>query len=215
MGSVPALKPRKRPRVTFSSLVDILSSPAHRLVPLLQAQKYPQPGPVFGYKKAAEQLVRWLHTGVQPNPNDPGLRDHESLALFGALAIPGAPSALLPAGANAVSIPTKEPAWTVGKVEISVFPDLLVHRKVGRKVRANGAAKLYFRKDPLTTGPALAALLYFHRSQVLGDSMADPSLCAVTDVQSGLVYTATGSYQRLLGQVQNACKVIESLWPSI
>ncbi len=216
MAIVNSLPPRATPRVTFSALVDVLASPAHRLLPILHQQKYPKPGPVFGYKKATEQLVDWFVNGTTPNPEAPSLRDHEVDALNSALALPGVPSSLLPAGTLVASVPTTEPTWTVEGVEVSFSPDLLISGTIGRKgVPATGAVKLYLRKDPTTVGPMLAALIYFHRSQIVGDNLAEPGLCGIVDIQAGIVHTATGNYQRLVNQVQQACQVIAAVWPGI
>jgi hypothetical protein len=170
---------------------------------------------VFGYKKAVEQLVQWFHRGIIPNALARTLRDYEKVALSKAVAMPGAPASLLPAGADNIAVPGKIPTMTIHGVEVSFSPDLLVSKKVGKKIVASGAVKLYLRKQPLVSGPELAALLYYHRSQVAADPLADPHLCAVTDVQAGIVYTASGNHQRLLNQVQQACQVIAAIWPSV
>lgn len=216
MTTVKSIPSRLSPRVTFSSLVDVLTSPSHRLPTILQAQKYPKPGPVFGYKKATEMLCSWFVRGTDPDPSDPSLRDHEVAALLAALALPNTPDALVPSGTKSSSYPSNEPTWVVEGVEISFFPDLLIEGTVGKKATpATGALKLYLRKEPTVVGPTMAALLYFHRSQIVRDPLADPSLCCVTDVQAGIVHTATGNYQRLVNQVEQACQVIASVWPAI
>src|SRR5690349_4450257 len=140
MTNVASLPARPHPRITFSALVDVLTSPAHRLHSILQPQKYPKPGPVFGYKKATEQLVEWFVDGTALNPTDQALRDHEIDALFAAQSVPGAPAALLPAGTASCSVPSDEPTWNIAGVEISFFPDLLIHGNVGRS-QATGAVK--------------------------------------------------------------------------
>lgn len=214
MNKVISIPPRPNPRVTFSALADVLTSPTHRIPGLLQPQKYPKPGPVFGYKKTREQLAEWLTNGTPLNPNAPSLREHEAYALGAALSISGGPSSLLPSGTTSTRDASLEPTWLVAGVEVSFSPDLIVTGTVG-KTQATGAIKLYMRKEPLSVGPMLAALLYYHRAQVANDATADPSLCGVTDVQAGIVYTATGSYQRLVSQVQNACQVIAAVWPTL
>lgn len=217
MTHVASLPVRPQPRVTFSALIDVLSQPSHRVPVILRSQKFPKPGPVFGYKNATRQLVEWFVHGTALNRNDPILRDHEVAALDDAIQN-GPQSALWPAGASAASYPPTQSTWSVNGVEISFRPDVLLEgqgRKEGRKAAATGALKLYLRRDPTTVGPMMAALLYYHRSKVALDPDVDPALCAVTDVQTGVVHAATGSYQRLWNQVNHACQVIASVWPTL
>lgn len=205
------LTSRATPRITFSALGDALSQPAHRLVTILTNQKHPKPGPVFGYKKAKEQLVSNFINGTAINLNDPSLRAHEVHALAAAVSN-GTPTGLWPAGATSASQAPPQSTITLAGVDISFSPDALLDGTV-KKSAATGAIKLYLRKDPTTVGPMLAALLYFHRSQV--DAATDPSLCAIVDVQSGIVHVATGNFQRLVNQSSALCQVIAATWPSI
>jgi hypothetical protein len=199
--------------VTFSALVDVLSQPAYRLPSILKAHKYPKPGPVFGYKKATAQIVDWLVKGTPLDVSEVGLRDHEIDALD-ALTELGTAAAILPGGATSASRPPASSSWIVNGVEVSFAPDVLLNGRI-RKHDATGALKLYLRREPTTVGPMLAALLYYHRSQIVGDADADPALCAVTDVHSGVVHVATGSYQRLVNQIEATCTVIASTWPTV
>lgn len=212
MTIVQQLEPRPNPRVTFSALVEVLSSPTHRLIPILQSQKYPKPGPVFGYKKAVEQLVQHFVNGAQLDPASPDLREHEAYAIAAVQQV--GPAALMPAEVTSCSVHPRSSSWFLGAVEVSFSPDLLVEGTV-RRSRATGAVKFYMRKDPTSVGPTMAALLYYHRSQVIQDPDTDPELCVVSDVQSGIFYTASGNYQRLLQQAQTACNVIAAVWPTI
>lgn len=214
MPNIPSLPPRSAPRVTFSALVDVLTQPSHRLVGLLKKQKYPNPGPVFGYKKAREQLSNWAVNGTPPNLQDPALRDHEVDALTAAIQVFGTGQALLPDGATSASKPGLEQQWSVNGVDISVFPDLVVSGDV-RGTPATGAVKFFLRKDPTTVGPTLAALIYYHRRHIIQDPDIDPSLCAVVDVQAGEIYAATGSYRRLVSQIESSCTLIAAVWASV
>lgn len=210
MSHVAQLPPRNTPRVTFSALVDILSQPSHRLPAIIKPQKYPKPGPVFGYKKATAQLVDWFVNGTPLDPTDPGLRDHE-IDVLDAANNAGGKSALWPVAATSASHPPNSSVWSVAGVEISFAPDVLLRSSGG----STGALKLYLRKDPTAVGPTMAALLYYHRAQIACDPNTDPALCAVTDVQCGLVHVATGSFQRLVAQVQSACQVVAATWPFV
>lgn len=213
MTNIPPMSPRTTPRMTFSAMVDILSQPSYRLPAILKDHKYPARGPIFGYRQATEQLVSWFVDGTALDPSAPGLRDYEVAALNAAQQA-GTPAGLWPPGAVRATHPPKSSLWSLNGVEISFSPDVLLEGTV-KRTNATGAVKLYLRKDPTTVGPMMAALLFFHRSQIACDPDVDPALCAVTDVQAGMVYSATGSFQRVVAQVQAACQVIASVWPSI
>lgn len=207
--------PRAKPRLTFSALVDALAAPAHRLPAVLRPHKYPKPGPMFGNKQVRDQLVAWAVDGAALNPAAAGLREYETVALQNIASTITGVEELLPGPPTQVMRPsTKSSDWTLSGVTISFHPDVIVEQKKAKQVK-RGAVKFYVRQEPLNNGPMLASLLFWHRSQVLKEANVDPALCAVTDVQAGIVYTSTGSYKQLKGQVEQACTVIAAIWAGL
>ncbi len=206
-------KVREHPRVTFSSLAEILSSPAHRLPSILTKQKFPTPGPVFGYKKATEKLIAWCVDGVPPNSSEL-TREYEAAVIDLITENYATPNDLIGIDSCSFSKPPQVDSWSIDGVEVSVFPDLMVEAEIKGKIK-KGAVKFYMSKTPTEVGSSLAALIYYHQKEVLGNSDVDPSLCAVVDVRNDELYVATGSYRRLVKQATDSCKVIASLWGSL
>lgn len=77
--------------------------------------------------------------------------------------------------------------------------------------------KFHMSKDPLgnEVGPTMAALLYYYHSQIIQNPTANADLCIVYDVRDKVSHVATGKHTRLLRQVQDACSMIESIWPTL
>ena len=207
------MKVREHPRVTFSSLAEVLSSPSHRLPAILTKQKYPQAGPVFGYKKATEKIVSWCVNGTELNSSDMS-REYEADVVNHISNNYHTPNEMCGVEASSFSKPPQVETWSIGDVEVSVFPDVLVESEIKGQMKT-GAIKFYMNKTPTEVGASLAALIYYHQSEVLGKSDVDPSLCAVVDIQHDEVHIATGSYKRLVKQASDACKVIASVWDSL
>ncbi|WP_437720966.1 hypothetical protein [Sorangium sp. So ce861] len=205
--------PRLTPRVTFSSLAEVLSAPFPKAQQILKAQKYPKAGPTFSYKRAAEIAADHLVNGTVVNPTAHRLRPHEMDALAAFVAA----GSVLPPNTSASPPPKLRPKWFMQNVEISAYPEITITGQIGANGTGSGALKFYMRKEPLggNTGPAMAALLYYYQSQVLGLQNAHPAYCVVYDVRVGVPYVATGSYTRLINQVQAACSMIHVIWPTL
>jgi hypothetical protein len=210
MTIVNTIAPRATPRVTFSVMAELLAAPPHRVMTILKKQKYPKPGPVFGYKKATEQACAHMVNGTPLNVNAPGLRKHEVAALT---SLSGNTPTLPPGFDISQASRTNRPAWQINGVEISAYPDLMLTDPTSR----TGAFKFYMKRDHLDeeVGASMASLLFYYESHVLGQQSTQAAYCMVWDVRAGIPHIAGGSHRRMIGQLQNTCALVAALWPTI
>lgn len=110
-------------------------------------------------------------------------------------------------------------------VEVSVRADLLVLGS-SRGVNQFGAAVLRMTQDDADTEPArtkrrdiglyVATLARLHADQNLpSDRQVSNRLCMSIDVQHGELFQAPESNTRRMNDLENACRFIAAVWPSI
>ena len=201
------------PRLTFSALCQFLDATPTRQLSILRAQKYPSDGPMKSYVAALSQVKQYLTQGTPLNPDAQNLGDYEREVLRCLVASEWR----LPAGAVATYPNTGQATMTLGGVEISTLPDLYLEQTV-RGVRYTGAIKFYVSKSRelrADVGKWMASLLYRYMSDRLGDAAADPDLCCVYDVRQDEHHWATKSQKRLFQHIENACILINAVWPRL
>ena len=108
-------------------------------------------------------------------------------------------------------------------VEISIYVDLLVTGFIRGK-RRSGAAILRLTKrasssekeSRKTMGLYVATLCRTHLEQNmdLEFSMHNDLIMAI-DVQLGEVFTAPRAYKKRVGEIENACRFISAIWPTL
>ncbi len=121
--------------------------------------------------------------------------------------------------------PTTQRRLQLGGVEISVRADLLVH---GSAKGANqiGAAVLRMTQDDADTDAAktkrrdmglyVATLARLHMDQnIPTDREVANRLCMSIDVQHGEHFQAPDANARRMNDLENACRFIAALWPTV
>lgn len=115
-------------------------------------------------------------------------------------------------------LPDAPPTITIGAVEVSVRPELLL-RITQRGRELAGAIKLYTPKSfPLNqeSGDYIATLVHCYCSQSTSiQNEIDYRHCYVIDVSSREIYTAPRSYSRRMADIEAACLEIAAQWPLI
>ena len=105
----------------------------------------------------------------------------------------------------------------IGGVEVSVYPDLLLRDDVGSDA-GTGALKFYFTKsrdlDP-QAGRWMASFLYQYMLYAEEEFHARPDLCMVYDARGDQCYEAGRTHVRLFQNIESACQIIGSVWPSV
>lgn len=131
------------------------------------------------------------------------------------------------AGFDFVPAPVNQDRLLLAGVEVSVRPDLLVHSS-GRGQELIGAAILRMTQDDADSenartkrrdmGLYVATLARLHVDQHIAPSTnraVANKLCMSIDVQHGEVFQAPVSNTRRMHDVENACRFIAALWPTM
>jgi len=126
-----------------------------------------------------------------------------------------------------VAAPTEQGRLLLASVEVSVRADLLVHG-VSRGVNTLDAAVLRMTQDDTETenartrrrdmGLYVATLARLHVDQNIapGSSRSVANrLCMSIDVQHGEVFQAPDSNTRRMNDLENPCRFIAALWPTL
>ncbi len=196
------------PTVSFSTLAKIMGqiSPV-ALASKLRDHKFPSEGMKRSYQNALKHAVDHLTTGIQLDPQSPGLRSHEQEAIA-ALATMGLS---LPSGAQALR-PRRGPQWALAGVNISMYPDAHLTGPNG-----DGAIKFSFGKERLGrgVGTAMAALVWHYRTQILGHRNVQPSLCIVCEPRVGATYRPGTNPAAQVRNATVACQVIAAVWATL
>lgn len=206
------MKPRTTPRVTFSALCEFLSASPTRQISIIREQKAPKPAKIKSYTTAVQQIQDFAVNKKPLNPLAAGLEPHEQEVIEELLNNNWTPPS------KTVHRPaTKQPPMKVNGVEISVFPDLLLAENTAKR-SMTGSMKFYCTKSrelKAEVGRWMASLLYCYSQTVLNDTDAHPDLCMIYDVREDEYYEAGKSYKRLYQNVESACQIIASLWPTV
>ena len=123
------------------------------------------------------------------------------------------------------SAPKDQGKLHVNGVEISVRADLLVHSS-SRGQQQIGAAVLRMTMDDAESEAArekrrdmglyVATLARLHVEQnIISDRAVANRLCLSVDVQHGEVFVAPNANARRVSNIENVCRVIAALWPTI
>lgn len=207
---------------------------------IIRRAKFPQASPIIRYRDARTAVCAYLTDPVRSvNPlavaeatlrhraNDPAVsslaRDDARLSLEVIAAIQGLNNQLR--GFDFQPAPADQPKLRISGVEVSVRADMLVHGSV-RAQEQIGAAVLRMTLDNAETeaakalrrevGTYVATLARFHTDQHLaGDRQPANRLCMSIDVQHGEVFAAPNANTRRMNDIENACRMIAAIWPSI
>jgi hypothetical protein len=201
---------RIRPRMSFTALCEYLQATPTRRRTILGQQKYPSGPRVRSYNEARHRIARFAVDGVPLDPS--GLDAHEREVVEILRASGWSPPS------NRCSHPDpSQPQILVRGVRVSAYPDLILVGSPRDRDRT-GAIKFQFPQRPDLTDPVgrwMASLLYSYRTTVLGDTATHPDLWLVHDVRQGRSFAASPSHTLLFRNVEEACREIAVLWPSV
>jgi hypothetical protein len=121
--------------------------------------------------------------------------------------------------------PAKQHGLLLGGVEVSVRADLLVYG-AARGQQQIGAALLRMTQDDTESETAkdrrremgiyVATLARLHMDQnIQSNRMVANRLCMSIDIQHGEVFQAPSTVVRRTNDLENACRFIAAIWPSL
>jgi len=120
---------------------------------------------------------------------------------------------------------TRQPSLDLGGVEISIQADLIVTAQI-RSRPHQGAAVLRFtqadgdsetaiaRRRDMGTYAATVVRLHAEQNLALEHPISD-RLCMSIDVQYGEFFRTPDSHTRRVNDLENACRFIAAVWPSV
>jgi hypothetical protein len=207
---------------------------------IVRRAKYPQTPPIIRYRDARGPICAFLadmNRDLNPlvaaeemfrqrmaDPAESALRQddaRQSIEVLNALQRMRnqlAPFEFVPA-------PIEQARLELAGVEISVRADLLVLAS-SRGVNQTGAAVLRMTQDDADSEPArtrrrdmglyVATLARLHADQNLpSDRQVSNRLCMSIDVQHGELFQAPEANTRRMNDLENACRFIAALWPTV
>jgi hypothetical protein len=194
------------PIISLSTLARVIGplTPA-ALGRLLAGHKHQAPGPRRSYQQARAQAIAVMTDGT-PFQLDAPLRTHEREAVA-AMA-----RARLALPARALRANARLPYWNIAGVRVSMQPDVELDGS-----RGTGAAKIILTKDrlPRGVGPAMAALLWHYRRNVLGIESTRRDHCLIYEPRLPWLHLPPPRSERQLKQAELACAIIRAVWPKI
>lgn len=203
---------RRTPRISFSSLCEFITASDTRRLTILRQQKRPRPFVFANYSNALRQIQDYAVDQRPLDPSDARLEAHEQEVIAELLG-----RDWLEAGITASRPDPRQTLLTVRGVEISIYPDLVLHAGDGPNRRA-GALKFHFAKtrdlDP-EVGKWMASLLYQHHLGMEQASGADPELCMVYDIRQDQHHKAGKTHKRLFQNIDSACRFIAAIWGAV
>lgn len=234
------MKTRETPRLSVNDLARYMVSSDTARMGILRRAKFPKSGPIIRYKDVREPLVTYLSDAnrrvnplvtaeqmFQQRVNDPAttaLRLDDAKKSIEVLhAIQGMANRL--AEYDFHNAPAKQPHLNISGVDVSVFADLLVYGST-RKNEQIGAAIFRMTQDDAETDEAkerrrdmglYVATLAFRQIAAATHTNREPAprLCMSIDVQHGEIFTAPAQNSRRMTDIENACRMIAAIWPTL
>lgn len=196
------------PTVTFSTLAKAMGPiRPTALARLLHGHKYPTQGPRRAYQVARKQAVDLL---VDKSPLDPEapLRAYERDAVRALSRV----RLYVPEWLRATRPSTRPEIWPLHGVRISMHPDVDLSGNV-----ESGAVKFSFTKAPLAphVGSAMASLLWYWRSRIVGVKTTLPAHCIVYEPRLPWKHLPQKNVASTIKSAELACKMIAAIWPLI
>jgi hypothetical protein len=239
--SRPPIRERAEPRISANDLALYMLSSDTARIGIIRRAKYPQNPPITRYRDVRGPICTFLsdlNRNLNPlvaaetmfrqrmaDPSESSLRQddaRQSIEVLNALQRMRnvlAPLEFAPA-------PTEQSRLELGGVVISVRADLLVFGS-SRGVNQMGAAILRMTQSDAESEPArtrrrdvglyVATLARLHAEQNLptSDRQVANRLCMSIDVQHGELFQAPDANTRRMNDLENACRFIAALWPTI
>jgi hypothetical protein len=235
-----SLRRREIPRVSVNDLALFMVSSDTARLGIIRRAKHPQIPPIIRYRDVRPPICRYLSDrmrSVNPlvtaesmfvqrsqDPNESALRQDDARHSLEVLQAIQAMANQL-AAFDFHAAPQSQPMLSMAAVEISVRADLLVHG-TARGREQIGAAVLRMTQDDAETDAArakrqdmgfyVATLARLHlESNIPSNREPANRLCLSIDVQHGEVFACPSSNTRRRNDLENACRFITAMWPTI
>lgn len=232
---------RAAPRISVNDLALYMVSSDTARIGIVRRAKNPQVPPIMRYRDARGAICSYLadlRRDLNPlvsaeemfrqrmaDPAESPLRQDDARQSIEVLhAVQRMRNQLAPF--EFLAAPTEQGRLELGGVEVSVRADLLVHG-ASRGVNQIGAAVLRMTQDDAESevarsrrremGLYVATLARMHVNQNIsaGDRQPVNRLCMSIDVQHGELFQAPDANTRRMNDLENACRFIAALWPSV
>lgn len=231
---------RLQPRISANDLALYMVSSDTARMGILRRAKSPQTPPIIRYKDARTPICAYL---ADPARNLGPLVTAEEM-LRQRMDDPATSSLLQDDASHSIDVlhaiqqmrnqlnvidfqpaPRQQARLTISGVEVSVRADLLVFGS-NRGEDQIGAAVLRMTMDDAQNDAArerrrnmglyVATLSRLHVDQNIQSNRAPANrLCLSIDVQHGEVFAAPNSNTRRVNDIENVCRVIAAIWPSL
>jgi hypothetical protein len=235
-----SLRRRESPRVSVNDLALFMVSSDTARLGIIRRAKHPQLPPIIRYRDVRPPLCHYLSDrlrSVNPlvaaesmfshrsqDPSESALRQDDARHSIEVLhAIQAMANQL--AAFDFHPAPQDQPTLSMATVEISVRADLLVHG-ITRGREQIGAAILRMTQDDAETDAArsrrqdmgfyVATLARVHlETNIASDREPANRLCLSVDVQHGEAFACPNANTRRRNDLENACRFIAAMWPTI
>ena len=231
---------RPDPRISVNDLALFMVSSDTARMGIARRARYPQKPPIIRYRDVRSPICEFLadqnrrvnrlveaEEMFQQRIDDPATRDlsrddaRHSIEVLHALQ--GMANQL--AGFDFHAAPRDQDKLIVAGVEVSVRADLLVHGSA-RGDDQIGAAILRMTMDGTDSEAArqrrrdmglyVATMARMHVDQNIASNRSPANrLCLSIDIQHGEVFVAPNANTRRTNDIENACRVIAALWPTL
>ncbi|WP_313058412.1 hypothetical protein [Agrobacterium cavarae] len=239
MATAPA-SDRVHPRISVNDLALFMVSSDTARMGIIRRAKSPQKAPMIRYKDARAAICAYLsdpvrnirslavaETMLQQRHDDPAtsplLKDDASHSIQVLQALRRMGNQL--AQYDFHSAPKNQSKLNIAGVEISVRADLLV-QGVSRSAEQIGTAILRMTMDDADNESArerrrnmglfVATLARLHTEHNISSNREPANrLCLSIDIQHGEVFVAPNANSRRVNDIENACRTIAAIWPSL
>jgi hypothetical protein len=223
---------RADPRIGVNALAQYLVAPAGKRRRIISEQKRPKTFQVVYYDPAIDPICEFLAGNIDheelllrrkavidaPVAKDWGAQRNESCGKAIRAIATAAPRLLLEE-LEVKRAMDQPPKLLIGAVQVSVRPELyLIRAGSDDEPAQRGYLKLYFSKnEPLSSevGEYIAAILHQYAEMRLAKKGGcDRRLCRVLDVFTGKFHLAPKAIKRRREDIAEACREIETMWPT-
>jgi hypothetical protein len=238
--AISSLTVRHAPRISVNDLALFMVSSDTARIGIIRRAKHPQIPPIIRYRDVRPPLCHYLSDRLRSvNPlvtaeamfihrsqdsSESALRQDDARHSIEVLRAIQAMANQL-AGFDFHAAPQNQPTLNMVSVEISVRADLLVHGTVRNREQI-GAAILRMTQDDADTDAArsrrqdmgfyVATLARLHLEiNIESTRELANRLCLSIDVQHGEAFACPNASTRRRNDLENACRFIAAMWPTI
>lgn len=225
---------RREPRISLNQLTEYLTATPAQRKHIIEQQKHPNDFQVIYYHEAQDAIQRFVAEGMSNEEllvsavddlysrswanqyqKTRNVSNAEAIVSFLEFYENLSLADLQPAAA-----PDDQPKLRVGRLDISIRPEILLRGDNNRYGATVGAIKLYFgklKKDRLNGDSAKypSTVLYTYLVQRIPDRKPLHQACIVIDVFGQSLFSAPHSHKRVFAEVKVACEEIAIWWDHV